>query len=469
MTVTPLASGATFPHGNTNEQVTVTDRAGNSIFRNFNVTVNKGLQSISVSPLEESMRAGSDRQFQAFGHFTDGSATALPSSGGRGGGGGGGSTPSNSLWQVNFTPGFDVSPCTSTPTSFSSQAVSANLSGIIDGHWGNGNTVHVTGTLTPAEINLTVQCNPANGGTGSVSATWTGTRYEGTATLNGATTTAVFTGWSSKAPLPSARFSFSAATVNGIVYAMGGGNPSQSQPVDAYNPATNSWTTVSTMPVSVEGAAVAALNGIIYVAGGHVAGGNSSNILQSYNPATNTWAALSPMQAARASLALVAADGKLYAIGGQTGSGSGPATAVVERYDPGTDTWSPRASMATPRRFVVAGALNNDTMIVAAGAEGSSVELYDVAANTWAPGPAMLSSGGNPAAVVVSNALHVFGSGTTAPACTCSGPPASCSPADGPCWRRCRRAVANSRWRPSTTSSMPQADCCRAEAPRRRQ
>jgi hypothetical protein len=411
-----LPSGSLFPHGTTNESVTITDRAGNTAFRSFNVTVNKTLLSIAVQPSNPSIDVGDSVPFQAIGHFTNGPDQILPS------GGGGGPVFSGAHWQMQFpisnalnvsACGPGVGPFTSQPFSATTNGSNAVMFGDVHTSWGNPAAVQVDGTVTAQEVHLTLSCIPANGATGAIDAAWTGTRFEGTWSFNGNSGPATILGWSQpKAPLSAPRFSLGAAAVNGIVYAIGGGNPSLPSAVEAYNPATNSWSTVSQLPIATEGPAVAALNGIIYVAGGHVAGGNSSGVLQGYDPVNNVWlAGLPPMSTARAHLALVAAAGRLYAIGGETGIAGGPPTAVVEQYDPVLNTWTPRASLATARSFLVAGALNGDSVIVAAGGNGSggSTELYDVAGNAWSFGPAMVTSGGAPAAVVVHNALYVFG------------------------------------------------------------
>jgi hypothetical protein len=196
---------------------------------------------------------------------------------------------------------------------------------------------------------------------------------------------------------------------------MGGGNPSLPQPVDAYNPSTDTWSTISQMPTSREGAGVAALNGLIYVAGGNVAGGVPSGILQAYDPANNTWNSSLASMTPRAHHALVAAGGKLYAMGGHTGPSNTGATALVELYDPALNQWTTLAPMAAARAFFAAGALNTDATIVVAGGAGTgpSTELYTVSTNSWASGPAMLTTQGTGASAVVNNALFVFGGGSS--------------------------------------------------------
>jgi N-acetylneuraminic acid mutarotase len=420
-----LTSGSTFPHGTTSESVTITDKGGNTTFRSFSVTVNKTLLSIAVSPSTASIFEGDSQPFQATGHFTSGPDQLLPSgsggggSGGSGGSGGGGGTFFGNYWQIQFPSNemLNLGAC-GNAGSYVSQAFSASsgstqmMFGSVHTTWGFPAVVQVDGTITAQEVHLTLSCIPGNGATGSVDAFWTGTRFDGTWSFSGSSGHTTVLGWSTKAPLSAPRFSFGAGTVNGIVYAIGGNNPSLPSPVEAYNPADNTWSTVSQLPISSEGPAVAVLNGIIYVAGGHVSGGVASGVLQGYNPVTNTWlSGLASMPTARSHVALVAAGGTLYAIGGETGSGSGTPTAVVEQYDPVGNAWIVRAPMTTARANLVAGALNSDSVIIAAGGTGGTTELYNVAGNSWSSGPAMLSSGGSPAAVVVNNALFVFGVG----------------------------------------------------------
>src|SRR6266446_4755916 len=71
-------------------------------------------------------------------------------------------------------------------------------------------------------------------------------------------TTAAFTGqalaqggtWMTKTPMPTARNSVGAASINGIVYAVGGqeGFCGPLSTVEAYDPATDTWTTKAPMP-----------------------------------------------------------------------------------------------------------------------------------------------------------------------------------------------------------------------------
>ena len=84
------------------------------------------------------------------------------------------------------------------------------------------------------------------------------------------------------AAMPTAR-NPAVGVVNGIVYAVGGwGASNYLATVEAYDPATNTWTTKASMPTPRFGLAVGVVNGILYAVGGYVA--NSLATLEVYQP-----------------------------------------------------------------------------------------------------------------------------------------------------------------------------------------
>src|SRR5262249_22222956 len=126
-----LPSGSTFPHGSTFENVTITDKAGNTTFRTFSVIVNKTLQSITVSPAPATInQCPGGQQCQAIGHFTDGSTQTLPS-----GTGGGRSNPGGPPWQVQFPSSLNTNAC-GAGGGFSSQGLSPQA-GVVHTSWGS--------------------------------------------------------------------------------------------------------------------------------------------------------------------------------------------------------------------------------------------------------------------------------------------------------------------------------------------
>jgi N-acetylneuraminic acid mutarotase len=105
--------------------------------------------------------------------------------------------------------------------------------------------------------------------------------------------------WETKASMPTARSSLQGAALNGVLYAIGGNNGRDTPIVEAYNPTTNTWSSVASLNQTNYGGdtgryagSAVAVNGKLYMMGGWT---NSpplpSNTLSIYNPNTNTWSA----------------------------------------------------------------------------------------------------------------------------------------------------------------------------------
>jgi N-acetylneuraminic acid mutarotase len=153
------------------------------------------------------------------------------------------------------------------------------------------------------------------------------------------------------APLP-VRSEEGSVVVGGSLYAVGG-RTALSTPlsdVDRYDPGTNSWTVLANMPTARAGVGVAATGGVIYAIGGRsgpvgpCSGGETATV-EAYNIATNTWTTVAPLPSARSDVGAMAVGGKVYAFGGCTAAGGAMSDAEV--YDPVTNTWSPRAPLPT--------------------------------------------------------------------------------------------------------------------------
>ena len=89
------------------------------------------------------------------------------------------------------------------------------------------------------------------------------------------------------------------------------------------------------------------INGIIYAAGGSDGSSPALATLEAYDPTSDSWTTLASMPTPRADLAVLAFNGLLYAIGGRGADGSPLAT--VEAYDPTADSWATEPSMPTAR------------------------------------------------------------------------------------------------------------------------
>jgi hypothetical protein len=190
--------------------------------------------------------------------------------------------------------------------------------------------------------------------------------------------------------LPTPRFDLAAAAgPDGRIYAIGGNaSTGPTNIVEAYNPATNTWTRVASMPTPRSGlAAVTGPDGRIYAIGG-------VDILRSplplatveaYTPATNTWTTVASMPTPRELLAaVVGPDGKIYALGGANAAGSPLRT--VEAYTIATNTWAEALPMPTARSGLAA-VTGPDGRIFAIGGRSDSTALGTLEALTVDPPP----------------------------------------------------------------------------------
>ena len=148
--------------------------------------------------------------------------------------------------------------------------------------------------------------------------------------------------WTSKAPapMPTLRAGLSTCVVDGIIYAIGGARDVDSQTfstMEAYDPATNTWTPKRDMPTPRGYPSTSVVDGIIYAIGGGSDTESPLSTVEAYDPVTNTWITKTDMPTARSWLSSSTVDGKIYAIGGLHGGGP---IATVEEYDPSSDPTS---------------------------------------------------------------------------------------------------------------------------------
>src|SRR5205814_2136905 len=157
------------------------------------------------------------------------------------------------------------------------------------------------------------------------------------------------------------RYELAAGVLDGTLYALGGfGAPGTGRgvgaTVEAYDPAADKWTTKAPMPTARCRLAGGAGNGVLYALGGFEAEGRAQGgalaTLDAYDPASDTWTTKMPMPAARWGLAVGVVNGILDAVGGGNPTGF---VATVEAYDPATDTWTTKVSMPTARSDLAVG------------------------------------------------------------------------------------------------------------------
>jgi N-acetylneuraminic acid mutarotase len=249
--------------------------------------------------------------------------------------------------------------------------------------------------------------------------------------------------WVTETNMQIPRYGLMAASVNGVIYAIGGasavdgtGPITQNEVYDpaantwSYNVPTNSLTTqagtagkpILPLPTGRWGGHAAVIDGLIYTVGGAIrdSSGNETfyGTVEVYDPVYNTWTTKTPMPAVttpqgpvmdgREGMAVAVVNGLIYAIGGW---GGWPELAYIQVYDPSSDTWStsvpsslgtiiqgtmsqPLPDMPTPRDDFAFGVVNGVIYAIAGDTGTFSnanltscctnvVEAYNPVTNTW--------------------------------------------------------------------------------------
>ncbi|HEY7980186.1 MAG TPA: kelch repeat-containing protein, partial [Candidatus Eremiobacteraceae bacterium] len=185
--------------------------------------------------------------------------------------------------------------------------------------------------------------------------------------------------WSTKTSMPTARGTLAVSVVDGILYAVGGTRRFNAMNiVEAYDPSTDIWTVKTSMPKARKELASTVLGHNLYAVGG--ANSGARNTVQVYNPATDTWTDTATMPTARFGLSASGLDGVLYAIGGCAVFCNYmlPSLNTVEAYSPLTNTWHTKAPMPTARSWLASGVVNG-ILYAVGGFESSpaaTVEAY---------------------------------------------------------------------------------------------
>ncbi|MBV9848563.1 MAG: hypothetical protein JO250_02630 [Armatimonadetes bacterium] len=184
--------------------------------------------------------------------------------------------------------------------------------------------------------------------------------------------------WTSGPPLPAGRNGGTAVLgQDGKIYVFAGAtNGALTNTTYAYNLRSRSWSPVAPIPTArLNVAAALGPDGNIYVFGG-VSGPNNTptlNTAEAYNPATNTWSTKAPMPTARSAMAAeTGADGRIYVYGGYNPNPELSNLAVTEIYDPRTDTWASGPSLVFWQSYFAGAAGRDGRLYAIAGFDPSS-------------------------------------------------------------------------------------------------
>lgn len=167
-----------------------------------------------------------------------------------------------------------------------------------------------------------------------------------------------------------------------LVYAGGLGPEGSVARVDAYDPASDSWTRLQDLPRPRDHFQLVVADGALYAIGGRVTSEGSHGIriedldavdrlALPADPAdlpSATWSGeVTDLPTLRGGLGVTAVGDCVYAIGGEVAGAAPPGvTGVTESYDPESGDWRELPSLETPRHGIEA-ALFGHTILVAGG------------------------------------------------------------------------------------------------------
>ena len=247
--------------------------------------------------------------------------------------------------------------------------------------------------------------------------------------------------WFYKRELPSPRYGFGTAVVNGKIYVIGGTDGANyMNEVLEYDPLWDTWTRKADMPTARSDLAVTAWNNKIYAIGGK----SSFDIFDKnevYDPSSDTWTNLAPEPSASYGITAHAVNGKILVLGGKHVSeiyGLRYFGGVVE-YNIATDAWwdttyyrifydslnvdsiiwidtiySQVKSLLPNANCNNCSAVYNNLIYVMGGAGLTglllpTMDVYHPANNTWSTASNMLGPANFPAATVANGFIYVIG------------------------------------------------------------
>ncbi|EDV26409.1 uncharacterized protein TRIADDRAFT_22276 [Trichoplax adhaerens] len=230
--------------------------------------------------------------------------------------------------------------------------------------------------------------------------------------------------WSAFPSVQTPRLEASICYLNQLLFVIGGYKidynryTRSSRIAESYDTDTGLWTALSPMNEKRFGAGIATMDGLIYIVGGLSYDSSSTiNFLNSgeyYNPKDNTWTPIRNMNYHRYKLGLVALNGYLFAIGGKSYDfecGNSFVTNSVERYDPEADEWIEITAMSE-KRFA-AGVATMGGRIWAIGGKCDednaldSAENYDPVSGEWESIPPMCNKGYNLCAISIQHKIFI--------------------------------------------------------------
>ncbi|MCW4005241.1 MAG: hypothetical protein NWF04_01380 [Candidatus Bathyarchaeota archaeon] len=197
--------------------------------------------------------------------------------------------------------------------------------------------------------------------------------------------------WIEKASMHEARARLGVAVVDEQIYAIGG-STSTGQFLgtnEKYDPTSDVWVFKEFMPTPRASFGVAVCQNKIYCIGGlsaveqHPYKRLVSDVNEVYDPASDSWQTLTPLPAPKEGVQANVVDNKIYVLGGNSSENY--------VYDVAADSWAEKASMPVVPQLnsgwsCVSAVISGKIHVLGLNSEGAFHLIYDPDANTWSSG-----------------------------------------------------------------------------------
>jgi N-acetylneuraminic acid mutarotase len=146
--------------------------------------------------------------------------------------------------------------------------------------------------------------------------------------------------WSTLPAMKVARDHAYVGVINDRFYVVGGRDRPKYDiaTVEEFDPKTGAWTEKAPMPTGRSGGSATALGGELYAFGGEGDNSNPAGVfkeVEAFNPATNSWSRYEPMPLPRHSLVTATIGNRIILPGGATTRGGANLTDYVDAFEPG--------------------------------------------------------------------------------------------------------------------------------------
>jgi len=219
--------------------------------------------------------------------------------------------------------------------------------------------------------------------------------------------------WIKKPIMPTARWNFATASIEGKIYVIGGDSFLDKN--EMYNPTTESWQALAPLPTPRQHIKAAVIDNKIYIIGGLESWSKVSTKNEVYDPLTNKWEEKAPIPTPKHNYSTVVYNDKIYIYGGNTQNAEGVwlRTSTVEVYDPATNTWDTTFPLPSSR-VCFSACLINDMTIISGGfllSDGatSRVDIFDHLTGLWSKGSSLPKENVVMGSTTIDNKIYIIG------------------------------------------------------------